>query len=58
MPEVRCRHLTDEQKKTFDDVKVDTDADNASEALAALLDYYDANEADFQQFVVTGGEGF
>lgn len=38
---IKCRHMTDAEKKLFDDLKVDVDADNNSDALKQLLAAYE-----------------
>ena len=48
--EVRARYLDSDHKKLWEAVKIDADADNATEALEALLDAYDRDNS-----IVTGG---
>lgn len=37
---IKCRHITDEEKKLLNDLKVDMDADNYSDAVKQLLAAY------------------
>ena len=37
---IKCRHITDDEKKLFNDLKVDVSADNNSDALKQLLAAY------------------
>jgi len=37
---IKCRHITDDEKKLFQSLKVDVDADNNSDALKQLLAAY------------------
>jgi hypothetical protein len=39
--QIRCRHLTTEDKKLLSDLKEDIDADNTSDAIKQLLKAYD-----------------
>lgn len=38
---VKCRHVTDDEKKLWESLKVDVNAENGSEALRVLLAAYE-----------------